>query len=113
VEEQNRTVEIEVDLVEPGAAQLLLPGTSADVEVILEAREGVLRVPASALLEGDRVLVLADGTLAERRLVVGLRNWDFIEVVSGLAPGARVVTSLDRPEVVAGARAVESPASLP
>lgn len=113
VQEQNRTVEIEVELTEPGVADLLLPGTSADVEVILEARDGVLRVPASALLEGDRVLVLEDGTLAERRLAVGLRNWDFVEVISGLAAGARVVTSLDRAEVVAGARAVAAQAPAP
>ncbi|HET9225231.1 MAG TPA: efflux RND transporter periplasmic adaptor subunit, partial [Thermoanaerobaculia bacterium] len=42
VEEQNRTVEIEVALDNPDAVRLL-PGTSADVEVILQAREDVLR----------------------------------------------------------------------
>jgi HlyD family secretion protein len=113
VQEQNRTVEVEVELAEPGTSAILLPGTSADVEIILEAREGALRVPASALLEGDRVLVLEDGLLAERRLEVGLRNWDFVEVVSGLAAGDRVVTSLDRPEVVAGARATVAQAPKP
>jgi len=95
--EQNRTVEIELELDEAGAAAGLLPGTSADAEVILSARDGVLRVPTQALLERDR--------LVERTLKVGLRNWDWSEVASGLAAGERVVTSLDRPEVKAGARA--------
>ena len=56
--EQNRTVEIEVELDDAAVAAGLLPGTSADVEVILSARDDVLRVPTQALLEGGRVLVL-------------------------------------------------------
>ncbi len=88
-------------------AASLLPGTSADAEVILSARDGVLRVPTSALLEGGKVLVLAGGRLVEKPLQLGLRNWDFTEVEAGLESGARVVVSLDRPEIQAGAKARE------
>jgi HlyD family secretion protein len=62
-------------------------------------------VPTAALIEGGKVLVVEDQTLAERRLETGLRNWDWTEVLSGLEAGDRVVLSLDRPEVQAGARA--------
>jgi HlyD family secretion protein len=103
--EQNRTVEIELELADAAVATSLLPGTSSDAEVILSARDGVLRVPTSALLEGGKVLVLAGGRLVERTLQLGLRNWDFTEVTGGLDPGARVVVSLDRPEIKAGAKA--------
>jgi len=106
--EQNRTVEIELELDDDTLARTLLPGTSADAEVILSAREGVLRVPTSALLEGGKVLLLEDDRLVERTLELGLRNWDFTEVTGGLDPGSRVVVSLDRAEVVAGARAREA-----
>lgn len=102
-EEQNRTVEIEAGLDGVPAGVRLLPGTSADVELILETRQGVLRVPTPALLEGNRVLVVENGLLVERKLAIGLKNWDWTEVRAGLAPGDRVVTSLDRPEVKAGA----------
>jgi HlyD family secretion protein len=105
--EQNRTVEIELELDDPEVASSLLPGTSADAEVILSARDGVLRVPTSALLEGGKVLVLESGRLVEKALQLGLRNWDFTEVTGGLDEGARVVVSLDRPEVKAGAKARE------
>jgi HlyD family secretion protein len=101
---QNRTVEIEVDLDEPPAG--VLPGTSADVEVLLDTRDAVLRVPTSAVLAGDRVLVVEGDVLAERAVETGLRNWDFVEIVAGLEAGERVVTSLDRAEVRAGARVV-------
>jgi HlyD family secretion protein len=105
VEAQNRTVEIEVDLGDMQASDVLLPGTSADVEVVLVERDAALRVPTSALLQGDRVLVANDGTLEERAVEVGLRNWNWAEVTAGLEAGQLVVTSLDRPEVRAGAHA--------
>jgi HlyD family secretion protein len=105
-EAQNRTVEVEVELDDRAFAATLLPGTSADVEVILDARQDVLRVPTSALLASGSVLVMEDGRLVERPVKAGLRNWDTTEVHEGLAEGERVVTSLDRAEVQAGARAV-------
>jgi HlyD family secretion protein len=104
IERQNRTVEIEVDLDTDAAAAQLLPGTSADVEVVLEVRDGVLRVPSSALVEGSRVLVANDGKLSERLVRVGLRNWDYAEILEGLEAGQQVVISLDRAEVEDGAR---------
>jgi HlyD family secretion protein len=103
--EQNRTVEIELELDDAAAAASFLPGTSADAEVIISARDDVLRVPSAALLEGGKVLLLERDQLVERTLQLGLRNWDLTEVVGGLAAGDRVVVSLDRPEVKAGATA--------
>jgi len=107
-EEQNRTVEIEVDFVQV-PAERLLPGTSADVEVIVEGRDSVLRVPTPALLEGNRVLMVQGGKLVERKLDIGLKNWDWTEVRSGLAAGDQVVTSLDSPDIKAGAAVRVSP----
>ncbi|KAB2966563.1 MAG: efflux RND transporter periplasmic adaptor subunit, partial [Thermoanaerobaculia bacterium] len=104
VQAQNRTVEIEVELDDPAVAATLLPGTSADVEVVLEARAGVLRIPSAAVLSGDRVLAVDGDRLVEKRIEPGLRNWDFTEIRAGLVAGERVVTSLDRSEVRAGAR---------
>jgi len=42
--------------------------------VIIERREGVLRIPTSSLLEGQRVLELVDGRLRAVEVEVGLRN---------------------------------------
>lgn len=104
VESQNRTVEIEVELDDREFSATLLPGTSADVEVVLEARDGVPRIPTTALMQGDRVLLVQDGRLVERSIEIGLKNWDYAEVTRGLAEGQRVVVSLDRDGVEAGAR---------
>jgi HlyD family secretion protein len=102
--EQNRTLEIEADLADAEAAASLLPGTSADVEVILSVREDVVRLPTPALMEGGKVLVVEKDRLVERRVSIALKNWDWSEIASGVAAGEQVVLSLDRPEVKAGAR---------
>ena len=104
IEAQNRTVEIEVELTDLRET-LLLPGTSADVEVILSTRQDVLRISTSSLIEGGKVLVLEGDRLSERAVELGLRNWNFTEIVDGLSEGDLIVTSLDRQEVEDGALA--------
>jgi HlyD family secretion protein len=111
LEKQARTVDIEATFDEPAKAGSLLVGYSADTEVILEVREGVLRVPTAALLESSRVLVLDGDLLVERKLKTGLSNWQFTEVIEGLSGGERIVTSLEREGVKAGVRAIADPAA--
>ena len=107
VEKQARTVDIEATFDHPEAPGKLLVGYSADVEVILNVRDDVVRVPTSALLEGGRVLVAAaDGKLEERTIKTGLANWEFTEVLDGLTAGDKVVTSLERAGVKSGAHYV-------
>ena len=104
VEKQARTVDIEATLDADKSPPHLLVGYSADVEVVLAVRDKVVRVPTSALQEGGRVLVAGtDGTLQERKIKTGLANWEFTEVVEGLAAGDKVVTSLEREGVKPGA----------
>ncbi len=103
-EKQARTVEVEVTLNEQQLLKRLLPGYSADIEVILAARRKALRIPTAAILENDRVLLVGkDGLLQERVIQTGLANWDYTEVLSGLAAGDRIVLSTGRDGVEAGA----------
>ncbi len=105
LEKQARTVEVEVQLTDSEANAALLPGYSADIEVILEAKDKVLRLPAEAVLEGNRVFVLndTDNTLEERAFTPGLANWEFVEIRSGLKAGEEIVLSVDRKGVEEGA----------
>ncbi len=106
VEAQNRTVEIDVELADKQLAETLRPGTSSDVEVILEVHEDVTRLPTSTLIEGSKVLVVENGILAERPIETGLRNWNFTEILSGVDEGDLVVSEIDRAEIEAGAPAL-------
>ena len=104
VEKQARTVDIEATLDSDKPPPRLLVGYSADVEVVLAVRDPVVRVPTSALQEGGRVLLAStDGILLERKVKTGLANWEFTEVLEGLVAGDKVVTSLEREGVKAGA----------
>lgn len=119
IEKQSRTVDIEAVFDDPASIEHLLVGFTANVEIILSARENAIRVPTSALLEGGRVLVAgANGVLEERQLKTGLANWEYTEVLEGLAAGDKVVTSLEREGVKAGVHYVAeetaaAPASAP
>ncbi len=107
VEKQARTVDIEVDFVTPDEAKGLLVGYSADVEILLESRDKVTRIPTATLQEGSRVLLLGiDGKLAARQVKPGLANWEYTEVLDGLTPGDRIVMSLEKEGVKPGARVV-------
>jgi len=107
--EQNRTLTVEVDIDPDPQKPLPLPGTSADVVIVLDERRDVLRVPAFAVIEGRRVLVIADGKAVAREVTTGLRNWEWTEISGGLEAGEQVVTSLDKQGVRAGAAVKPTP----
>lgn len=110
LEKQARTVEVEVEITDPPGDSPLLAGYSADVELITERLDGVVRIPTAAVRVGDApsVLVLdtASGLLAEREIETGIGNWDWTQVRRGLSEGDLVVLSLDRDGVEAGAPAL-------
>jgi HlyD family secretion protein len=102
--EQNRTQEIEADLPADSTKPHPKPGMTADVEVVLERRDKVLRVPTFSVIDGQRVLAVENGRVVSRGVRIGLRSWEWSEILSGLKEGERVVTSLDRPGLRDGAR---------
>lgn len=112
VVQQNRTLEVEVELTLEPNEPLPKPGTSADIEVILDRHDDVLRVPTFAVIEGKRALVIEKGKAESREVTVGLRNWEWTEIKTGLREGEMVITSLDQTGVKAGA-AVRAKASSP
>lgn len=108
LEKQARTVDVEVAFDRPGQIEQLLAGYSADIEVILDMRREVVRVPTEAVMEGRRVYVFLpeQGRLAMRAIRTGLSNWDWTEVTEGLSPGELVVVNVDAQGLKDGAAAV-------
>ena len=104
-EKQARTVDIEVNFIIENDNHNMLPGYSADVEVILDSHDKVVRIPTEALLEGQKVFVYdqENKTIYEREIKTGLSNWKYTEVLEGLEVGENIVTSIDRDGVVDGA----------
>ena len=92
IREQDRTSLLELN-VEP--ERILLPaGASADIEVIANAKDNVLAVPARVVLGrgADRYVYLnVDGRAKKTPITIGIGNYDRTEVLSGLQSGDEVL----------------------
>jgi HlyD family secretion protein len=104
IEGQNRTVDVEAEFQDSSFAKTLLAGTSADIEIILRSHDDVLRIPTYALMEGNKVLIVENNQLVSRNLKIGLRNWEYTEILDGLKEGELVALSLDLAQVTEGAK---------
>lgn len=94
-EKQARTVEVEGEFVDLNEGVALLAGYSADMEIIIESKPEVLRVPSELILDGEYVLVVNDENKLERRqIVLGIANWRYSEVISGLSAGDFIVANI-------------------
>ncbi len=96
VDPSTTTVEVWVQAPNPG--ERLKPGATVHVAIIAETIQNTLVVPAAALLNfdegGQKVMVVVNNAVArERRISVGVRQGDRVQILSGLQPGEMVVTS--------------------
>lgn len=104
IEKQARTVDVDVLFTNAADRERLLVGYSADIDLVLEAHEDAIRIPSEALMDNDTVYRLDPAKSRLERVAVqtGIRNWNFTEITAGLAPGDRVVTSLDQQGLAEG-----------
>jgi HlyD family secretion protein len=99
VDPQVKDATFQVELAFKSAAPTgLLPGEALEGKLAVGGDRPALVLPSGPFLErtgGDWVMVVAaDGGRAERRRIrLGARNTDQVEVLSGLKPGERVITS--------------------
>jgi multidrug efflux pump subunit AcrA (membrane-fusion protein) len=96
VDSSTTTVEVWVQLPNPG--ERLKPGGTVRVAIIAETIQNTIVVPAAAILNSDeggpKAMVIDKGSVAhERKISVGVRQGDRVQIVSGLAAGDQVVTS--------------------
>jgi multidrug efflux pump subunit AcrA (membrane-fusion protein) len=96
VDPSTTTVEVWVQADNPG--EKLKPGATVRVSIIAETLLDTMVVPAAALLNSDdggqKVMVVTSDSVAhERRVNVGVRQGDRVQIVSGLQSGDQVVVS--------------------
>lgn len=99
VDPSTTTIEVWVQAANPG--EKLKPGATVRVAIIAETIQNTLIVQSSALLNADdggtKVMVITvngdKGIARERRVAVGFRQGDRVQIVSGLQEGEQVVTS--------------------
>lgn len=93
---RNSAVEFTISLDDAEAAARLRPGLSAEVFVLRDVREDVVRIPLGpyySLGPGEYELFVESepGRIERRKVRLGEANYDFVEVVGGILPGERVV----------------------
>lgn len=91
----NSIVSFDVQLEEKNN-KLLRPNMKADVFLVTATRNNVVRVPNGPAFKGSNtqeIFVLGKGKAIRRSVKTGLSNFDFIEIVSGIKAGERVITS--------------------
>jgi RND family efflux transporter MFP subunit len=89
--ESNRMLVIESDIPNDGS---LRPGLFVRAEVLVNAHDPSLSVPARAVIAFaglEKVILIEDGKAVERTVTTGRNGPGWMEVVSGLKAGERVV----------------------
>ena len=114
VEKQARTVDVETSFTQKDDFKNLLAGYSADVEIIISTRADTLKIPTEAIVDGKKVYIyMADEKKVHAaEVTLGLANWAFTEILSGLQEDQLVVVNVDKPGLQDGASATlakESP----
>jgi RND family efflux transporter MFP subunit len=91
LDETSRTLTVEA--VVPNAGQKLRAGTFARAEITVSSEE-VLAVPTSALVSFaglEKLITVEEGKAVEKPVDTGRRAGGFVEIVSGVEAGTRVV----------------------
>lgn len=74
----------------------LFPGGFANIELILEEIENALMIPTISVipeLDGQKIFIVSNGEVEERKVATGIRTESDIQIVEGLAPGDSVLTT--------------------
>jgi HlyD family secretion protein len=95
VDANTTTVQVWVQAVNPG--ERLRPGANVRISIVAEKVPDAVVVPPAALLptpEGETiVLVVGSDSLAhEKKVEVGIREPDKVQILSGVSPGEQVIT---------------------
>lgn len=69
-----------------------LPGSTADVSIIISTTENAVTIPIDAIVEGNTVYVAkSDGTMEKTPVTIGLTDENAAEVLSGVYAGDKVI----------------------
>ena len=79
MDERSRTFKVEARFVQ--RPPLLFPNLTAEANIVLKVKADALRIPASYVVDGDHVLTGPD---TKQQVQLGLRDMQYVEVVSGL-----------------------------
>jgi RND family efflux transporter MFP subunit len=112
--EQDRTSQIELRMKQNDVA--IPVGASAEIEIVTAHKDDALAVPARLVLGSGAeryVYRYADGRIRKTPVVLGIGNYDRLEIASGISPSDTVVYPADDVEMTDGLKAKIEPVKWP
>jgi RND family efflux transporter MFP subunit len=91
ISEQDRMLLVEAEVANNGR---LRPGSFVRANIITDPRGTAMTVPPSAIVTFagiEKVLQVREGKILERPVTTGQKSSEWVEIVSGVAPGEKVV----------------------
>lgn len=76
--------------------QLLKPGAFARVKLILSKNDRAIMVPTQSvipILKGQQVLTVVNGEVVPKKVLLGVRNEKFVQILEGVNAGDTIVTT--------------------
>jgi RND family efflux transporter MFP subunit len=92
IDEQSRSLRIEAQVANESAT--IRPGSFATGEIIVESSTPAIVVPSTAIVSFagvEKVLTVAQGKVVERRVALGRREGQSVEILKGLTTGESVI----------------------
>jgi RND family efflux transporter MFP subunit len=92
VDEGTRTLMVEAEI--PNENGVLRPGAFATADIVVDPEQTAILLPASAIVSFagvTKVVTVSDGKAVEKRVQLGRKAGDRVEVAAGLAAGESVV----------------------
>ncbi len=74
----------------------ILPGSFADVKLILDKIDNALLIPTQAIvpeLKGQKVYIYRSGKVAQQNVEMGIRTDEYVQITSGLNPNDTLIIS--------------------
>ena len=90
-----QTGTFKVTLAVSDAEDRLKPGMFGRFQIVYDARENAIMIPRMAVIDDDdrqSVFVVENGQAQRRQVEVGYSRGEFVEILSGLSDGERVIT---------------------
>jgi len=72
----------------------IVPGFSAAVEITVEEEKDVILLPLECVIEGEegkQVMVVTDGNISKRKVITGIENELYVQIIQGLSEGEEVL----------------------
>jgi len=80
-----------VKIIAENKQKKILPGNIVTARIHYKTKENALVVPSSAVMDNNKLFIIKDNKAKQRTVKTGLENPNFVEILSGVEAGEKVI----------------------